>query len=132
MELSVLRLAVILVMHFAIGSYGAVNLIYERSTRSNEITLICRSSVNFQPLSNADFWLNTTAMPLTSLLSSSSYTVTDVGRFQFTITQDLEGEFYCGHIGISTSNTEVLICKYSYIASTEPNNNHILCACACA
>ena len=72
----------------------------------NNITLICRS--NFMPLESADFWVNSTDQPLTSILSN--YTKRR-GTIQFLLHPDIEGSYYCGNISaeLVSSNNWTLV-----------------------
>ena len=67
---------------------------YRGSFLSNELTLSCSDDYG-NPLS--DFWLNSTTMPLTVILSRYALRPT-VGEIDFTITPNLEGSYYCGNI----------------------------------
>ena len=64
------------------------------SFMSNELTLSCSDDYG-----NAfsDFWLNSTTMPLTVILSRSALR-SNVGEIDFTIMPNLEGSYYCGSI----------------------------------
>ena len=68
----------------------------------NNITLVYR--INFVPLQTADFWVNSTDQPLTSILSN--YTKR-MGMIQFFLHPDIEGSYSCGNIStelISSNN----------------------------
>ena len=74
-----------------------------RSTEDlNNITLVCRN--NSVALEAADFWVNSTDLPLTSILSNYSK---EMAKIQFFLHPDIEGSYYCGNIStelVSTNN----------------------------
>ena len=67
---------------------------YRGSFMSNELTLSCSDDYG-NPFS--EFWLNSTTMPLTVILSRYALRP-NVGEIDFTITPNLEGSYYCGSI----------------------------------
>ena len=62
------------------------------SFMSNELTLSCSDDYGN---TFSDFWLNSTTMPLTAVLSRYALQ-SDMGEIDFTITPNLEGLYYCG------------------------------------
>ena len=67
---------------------------YRGLVMSNELTLGCNDDYGN---TFSDFWLNSTTMPLTVILSR--YTLrSNVGEIDFTIMPNLEGSYYCGSI----------------------------------
>ncbi len=89
---------ILLLLVLWVAATTAIQLDFERTTGSNEITLRCRDRF-FDRISSARFWVNSTDQQLTELLSSSEYTIPTVGRFRFTITPELEGDYFCGPPG---------------------------------
>ena len=72
----------------------------------NNITLICRN--NSVALEAADFWVNSTDLPLTSILSNYSK---EMAKIQFFLHPGIEGAYYCGNISteLVSSNNWTLV-----------------------
>ena len=109
---------IVVLVCLKVDAQEEARLTHQRIVNDNEITLVCRDE-NFSPFPNADFWLNETSMPLESLLSEFDDQA-ETGRFIFTLTQELEGFFFCGRIdGSITSDPLGLVGESSMIP---PNN----------
>ena len=62
--------------------------LFQRNTGSNQITLRCRWCNNFLNIQDPHLFVNSTDMPLLFRLEN--------GLLAFTISQELEGYYYCG------------------------------------
>ena len=90
----------------------------------NDITLICRN--NSVTLEAADFWVNSTDQPLTSILSNYSR---GMAQIQFLLHPDIEGSYYCGIISaeLVSSNNWTLVGMFVSLNMHMRCNNLLLC-----
>ena len=106
-----------------------VSIVFSRPTESNQVTLTCRDS-NYLPLTNANFWLNSSQ--LSSVLSSSEYTVPANGKIEFTIRWDLEGLYSCGRSNTESNELELVgkgVYKFNHCLTLP--HAVMLCVCVC-
>lgn len=89
--------AFLLLLHWVSAISATLRLTFTREYQSNDITLICRDQ-SYLAVENADFWVNSTNQQLTFRLPPMSYSIPTTGQFSFTITPELEGDYYCGRV----------------------------------